>query len=123
VWSPFHPDAREAFYNPISQLEHWAMMIRDSLDEPFPYKLAYEYGGLLPIGRVNPYDLFFRTEGLPEKWTIVILESYYHHQEFEMSFTDFLVAAFSGGENSCLRELIEPFPERFHWVPARFTAR
>ncbi|MGO1056254.1 SMI1/KNR4 family protein [Crossiella sp. CA198] len=73
---------------------------RSARDYSVPYPLFPEPGGLLPWGydRGGAY-LFWKTEGEPENWTIVV-NCRVKYCEHEMGFSDFL-AGFLGDSVEC----------------------
>lgn len=125
-WSPFHPCPQEnMFFKGIDILKTWCFLemlnIRDGSPpgSPFPHKLAFEQGGLLPIGSFGDDDLFYQMKGEPSNWPLVVVSSFYSFELFEQNFLEFLKQCLMGDDSHLIRAgYLSEIPERYFWSPA-----
>lgn len=65
--------------------------------EMVPFPLYFEPGGLLPWGRtINGEDLFWKTAGDPDRWTIIVIGRSCGVEAFESSMSRFLSGVIRG---------------------------
>lgn len=93
-------------YNPFSANEHlnlltcWTTTLSGMASlradperghDMVPFPLYFEPGGLLPWGRtVNGEDLFWRTAGDPDRWTVVVIGRSSGVESFDVPMSRFL---------------------------------
>ena len=62
-----------------------------------PFPLYFEPGGLFPWGRtINGEDLFWKTTGDPDRWTVVVIGRSCGVEPFEFSMSQFLAGVLRG---------------------------
>lgn len=65
--------------------------------EMVPFPLYFEPGGLFPWGRtINGEDLFWKTAGDPDRWTVVVIGRSCGVESFDVSMSRFLAGVIRG---------------------------
>lgn len=106
---PFSPFSEERPMHKMVKEALWAEReIKTSFPEDFPFPLHPEPGGLLPWAVTDNGDrVFWKTEGAPNAWTIVVWESRGPLFEvYEESATSFLLRCAKGELRS---EIMPPY--------------
>jgi len=92
VYSPFTSNENLNLLTRAAQVREGFQTLRMSPFDEVPYPLFPEHGGLLSWGATANGDfLFWRTQGAPDRWSIVVAEARAPlYQEFALQTTDFL---------------------------------
>lgn len=104
VLSPFSapPDDLFSLIDPL--LEPYRQGRAELMPEQCPFPVFPEPGGLLPIAiDTHGGTMFWRTEGPPDAWTLVLydLNSNYGYEEYPMGLVPFLAGWLTGELHEC----------------------
>jgi hypothetical protein len=117
LWSPFHPDPAQRFLTQCAQDLVSLKAIKSTIGDDFPFKLAFEPGGLLPWGGIEQgLFLCWETSGEPDDWPVVLIEDGYNTTRFDGGFAHFMHQAICEPFSPLFGGRFEA-PQKFMWQP------